>query len=457
MCRKPKKIKIDECIELLSDSFSKFKDPRAFCEISLHDILMSSYAIFALKYPSLLSFESAMLEDDQRKENLRSLFKVARVPSDTQLRDIVDLIDSKNFEPIFKKIFNTAQRSKLLENYEFIRVNNQPHYLICTDGTGYFRSDKVGCFSCNSYDGGEKKRLKKYGHNMLGSSLVHPDRREVISLCPEPIITQDGSNKNDCELNAFKRFIPKFRRDHPKLNVIFSLDALYATEPPIKLMFKHDCSFITVVKETNGTVFRQVNEGENSGETRQYEYSYEIGDKVKKQVIHRYRYRNNIHLNQDPRSTRVNFVEFWEEINWDGKNGPETKRAHFAWITDLKVNKDTIVNIMKGGRARWKIENETFNTLKNQGYNLEHNYGHGSNHLSVNFIMMMFLSFLIDQLQQSSCQRFRKSISIYGRRSEVWKEMAMKFCSFYFENWDHFFQFLNKEAKLEYKITYNSS
>jgi hypothetical protein len=455
MCRKPKKVKLQECIEILRNLFSKFDDHRAFSDIPLSDFLMTSFAIFSLKYPSLLNFENAMKED-KRKDNLKSLFGISKVPSDTHLRDIMDVVDTDQFRVIFKKFFTCAQRNKLLENYEFLRIGNQPHYLISSDGTGYFRSDKVGCISSNNYDGGEKKRLNKYGHNMLGVSLVHPNRQEVIPLCPEPVIAQDGNTKNDCELNAFKRFLPKFRQDHPKLSVIMSLDALYSTEPPIKLMFEHDCSFIIVVKETNGTVFRQINDGEVTGETLHHEYSYEIGDKVKKQVIHRYRYMSNIHLNQDPRSTRVNFLEFWEEINWEGKKGPETKRTHYAWITDLKVNKETIVQLAKGGRARWKIENETFNTLKNQGYNFEHNYGHGKNNLSVNFIMIMFLAFLVDQIQQASCQSFQKALGRYGSKKMLWTEMASQFRYFFFANWDHFFQFLNKEAVLKAEIIYRS-
>lgn len=76
---------------------------------------------------------------------------------------------------------------------------------------------------------------------------------------------------------------------------------------------------------------------------------------------------------------------------------------------------------MRGGRARWKIENETFNTLKNQGYNLEHNYGLGEKHLGVVFTMLMMLAFLVDQTQQLCCQLFQ---CVWGKvRSEkaLWK------------------------------------
>lgn len=444
MCRKPEKVKLQQCVDLLRDEFQKIKDHRAFCDIELDDFLMSSYAVFALKYPSLLNFETSMRQDKKR-HNLKSLFGISKIPSDTQLRDVMDLVDQKSFRPIFKKLFSMAQRNKLLERFEFIRENNMPSYLLSIDGTGYFRSDKIGCLSCNSYESKDNKKTKKYGHSMLGASLVHPDQKEVLSFCPEPIIAQDGNTKNDCELNAFKRFIPDFRREHPKLNVVVNLDALYATEPPIKLMFEHDCSFIIVVKETNGNVFRQVNDGEKNGETSHHEYSYEIGDKVKKQVIHRFRWRKNIHLNQDPRSTRVNFLEFWEEINWEGKRGPTSKKTHYSWVTDLEVNKKTVVNLMKGGRARWKIENETFNTLKNQGYNLEHNYGHGKSNLSVNFIMMMFLAFFIDQIQQASCHKFKKAALIFSSRKMLWEEFMSLFRQFYFEDLEQFFGVLTKE------------
>ena len=56
-----------------------------------------------------------------------------------------------------------------------------------------------------------------YSHQLLGAALIHPDRREVIPLMPEPIVKQDGTEKNDCERNAAKRFLAKLRQDHPHL------------------------------------------------------------------------------------------------------------------------------------------------------------------------------------------------------------------------------------------------
>jgi hypothetical protein len=101
MARPQKTIKIEQCTSLLSDEFSKFKDPRAgFSEIKLKDFLLSAYAIFALKYPSLLNFQNEM-DDEKKLHNLKNLFKIERIPSNTHLRDIMDELDFKQFRVIF--------------------------------------------------------------------------------------------------------------------------------------------------------------------------------------------------------------------------------------------------------------------------------------------------------------------------------------------------------------------
>lgn len=454
MARPQKTIKIEQCISLFSEEFSKFKDPRnGFSEIELKDFLLSTYAIFALKYPSLLNFQNEM-EDEKKFHNLKSLFKVDRIPSNTHLRDIIDELDYSQFRIIFKKLFADLQRSKLFERYEFIRMHGRPHYLINSDGSGYFRSEKIKCDCCMEYNTTkENKPIIKFGHNMLGSALVHPDHKEVFPFCPEPIINKDGNNKNDCEQNSFKRFISDFRREHPKLDVVINLDALFATEPPIRYLMEHDCSFIIGVKETNGTVYMQVKDGEIDDSTKSHEYSYEIGGTIKKQVHHRYRYRTNVRLTQNMNSPKLNFVEFWEVITWvDSKGKEQQKKCHFAWVTDIPLTKESIVTIMKGGRARWKIENETFNTLKNHGYNLEHNYGHGRKNLSVNFIMMMFLAFFVDQIQLSSCQVFKKVLKKKVRLKYLWQEIVAQFKFLFYKSWEEFYGMITGDFILESKL-----
>jgi hypothetical protein len=128
-------------------------------------------------------------------------------------------------------------------------------------------------------------------------------------------------------------------------------------------------------------------------------------------------------VNQD---VRVNFIEYWEV--------GEHKVQHFSWVTDLRVSQRNVYHLMRGGRARWKIENETFNTLKNQGYHFEHNYGHGTQNLSVVFAMVMMLAFLVDQTQQLCCALFQAVWSKLGSKRLLWERMRALFYDYALES-----------------------
>ena len=136
-------------------------------------------------------------------------------------------------------------------------------------------------------------------------------------------------------------------------------------------------------------------------------------------LVHRFRFVNDVPLNASNADVRVHFIEYWE-IGQD-------KVQHFSWVTDLRVNTRNVYWLMRGGRARWKIENETFNTLKNQGYNFEHNYGHGAQHLSVVFATMMMLAFLVDQIQQRCCALFQAVWAKLGTKRLLWERLRAVF------------------------------
>ena len=93
---------------------------------------------------------------------------------------------------------------------------------------------------------------------------------------------------------------------------------------------------------------------------------------------------------------------------------------------------------MRGGRARWKIENETFNTLKNQGYHFEHNFGHGNQYLCTVFAYFMMLAFLIDQTQQHGCAFFQAALRFQKRKIKLWDRMRQYFETYIFKDWESF-------------------
>ena len=123
-------------------------------------------------------------------------------------------------------------------------------------------------------------------------------------------------------------------------------------------------------------------------------------------------------LNASNEDVRVNFLQHHE---YDPKTGDVSKR--FSWVTDCELDRSKLLHFQRGGRSRWRIENETFNTLKNQGYHYEHNYGHGKKNLSTVLILLMFLAFLVDQVQQASCPLFDAVLKKLGSRRSLWDHL----------------------------------
>lgn len=167
------------------------------------------------------------------------------------------------------------------------------------------------------------------------------------------------------------------------------------------------------------------------------------------QVLHRFRWIHSVELNESNPDCKINFLEYWQIEN--------DKTTHWSWATDLELSKDNVYQIMKAGRARWAIENETFNTLKNQGYSFEHNFGHGNQYLSVIFAMLMMLAFFIDQIQQIACQFFQKARERLGTKSRHWETMRSFIQHFKFSGWEEFLSALAFGIKTEFKIEFDSS
>jgi hypothetical protein len=325
------------------------------------------------------------------------------------MREILDPVSPKWLRPVFKSVFRQLQRGKALEAMAFL----DDHYLLALDGTGYFSSPTIHCASCLHKI--HRNGSVTYAHQMLGAAIIHPDVRAVIPLLPEPIGKHDGTDKNDCERNAAQRFIVRLRQDHPHLKFIVTEDSLSANAPHIETLHNHALHFILGVKEgDHAFVFQQVQAAEHAGRMA----SYERHDRAAG-VRHRFRFINDVPLNASHVDVRVNFIEYWEM----GDN----KVQHFSWVTDLRVSTRNVFHLMRGGRARWKIENETFNTLKNQGYHFEHNYGHGTQNLSVVFAMVMMLAFLVDQTQQLCCALFQAVWAKLGSKRLLWERMRALF------------------------------
>jgi hypothetical protein len=400
-----KHLSADALFRLVHTGFDHIPDYRpADVDIALPDVLMSACAMFSLKAPALLAFDKERAEG-----NWHTIYGIQRVPCDTYLRAILDPVSPKGLRPVFTSVFRQLQRGKALESLTFL----DGHYLLALDGTEYFSSKTMHCTACLHRV--HRHGAITYAHQLLGAAIIHPDQRAVIPLMPEPIMNRDGTDKNDGERNAAKRFVAKLRQDPPHLKCIVTDDSLRSNAPHIETLQADDLHYILGVKEgDHASLFQQGQAAEHAGRVTAYERHDRAAG-----LVHRFRFVNDVPLNASHAEVRGNFIEYWEM--------GQDKVQHFSWITDLRVTKRNVFHLMRGGRARWKIENETFNTLKNQGYHFEHTYGHGEQHLSVVCAMLLLLACLVDQAQQL-CWAWCRAVWLQlGSQRLLWERMRALF------------------------------
>jgi len=260
--------------------------------------------------------------------------------------------------------------------------------------------------------------------------------RQVLPLAPEPVQNTDGTKKQDCEINAGKRLVGSIRRRHPKLPIIITGDSLYSKQPFINAVKQARMSYILVAKPNDHKqLFQRVLEMDAIGDGGNLELTDDKGR------IHRYRWVNQVPLNGSKDADDVNFFQY-ELI-------PKDKVTYQnSWVTDIAIDEHNIVDLVKGGRARWKIENETFNTLKNQGYHIEHNFGHGHRHLSMNFFILNLLAFFMHEIFQLTDRLYQACRRKTSARKEYFALLRRTFQILLFRSWQHMLQCIHAPPEL---------
>lgn len=404
---------------MLSKRFSQVEDNRDpdRTTYKLHDFFMTGFAMMYFQDPSLLTFQHR-LQKGCNCNNLKTMFNIESIPKETQLRDILDQAPAEELEHIFSDYLFGLQRAKQLELYQFLNG----YYLMPLDGSQYFSSDKICCPGCLTK---KTKGKIRYHHQILQAAIVHPDMKQVLPLAPESIQNSDGSKKQDCEINASKRIISKIKKAHPRLKIIITGDGLYSKQPFINELKTAGMSYILVAKPTDHKIlFEWVDELTELGDGSEFE----LKDSKGKRYV--YQWINKVPLNGTPGADEVNFFQF-KIIN---KAGKVTFKN--SWVTDILIGKNNIKDLVRGGRARWKIENETFNTLKNQGYHLEHNFGHGKKNLSMVFFMLNLLAFYTHQILELTDHIYQRCRQDFSSRKEFWNQIRCTFRFMVFKNWE---------------------
>jgi len=408
--------------KVLLKRFSRIADHRDREKVGheLRDVCMSAVAMFCYQDPSLLQFQKRT-EAPILGANLRNLWSIASVPSDSQMRTVMDEIDSGEFEGLFTTFFRLLQRGKHLEQYRVLGT----YYLCVVDGGEYFSSDHIGCPSCLRRTVKKKRGdVLQFSHQIVQAALVHPKISQVIPLCPESVRNADGTVKQDCETNGAKRLLAKLKKVHPKLPFIIVADSLYSKQPMIEGIVSRDMRYVLTAKpEDHKFLMEWVDGLRLLNEVMHMEY------KDRKGRTHVYEWVNEVPLNGNKDAPLVNYFEYWM------KDGEKTV-YHNSWITDLPLDDERIEEMVRIGRSRWMIENEVFNTVKNHGYHIEHNYGHGVRNLSMNFFLINMIAFFLHQIFELTDRTYQWLRKNLGSKRNLWDHLRVYCHAVLFPDWD---------------------
>ena len=410
---------LDSLLGSLRGCLDRFPDKRRGINTTygMGDLGMAAFSVFFMQSPSFLAHQR-QFDAGHGRSNCASLFGIAKIPSDNHIRDMLDPASPALLHPVFAEALNQLRR--IDGGFDvFRRLGGR--VLIALDGTEHHCSRKIRCPHCSTRVRG--KGGTEYYHAMLAATLVAPGHDKVIPLEPEFIAPQDGAEKQDCETMAAKRWLAAHGRRYAALGAVYLGDDLFSRQPLCQAVLNADGHFIFVCKPSSHPLIQEYLTGIGLPVVEQ------AVKRGKQRFVHRYRWLRDVPLRDGSDALMVN----WFEIEIINPKGETTYRNSF--VTDLPVGPDTVVELAACGRARWKIENETFNVLKNKGYNLEHSFGHGKNNLAAILVSLNLLAFAIHTVCDIGDELWRAARVTLGPRYNFFNKLAAITTYLIFPSW----------------------
>lgn len=404
------------------------KGPFRDGQYTMADIGLSAFSVFFMGSPSFLGHQRA-LEEGHGRSNCQTLFGMTAIPTDPHIRKMLDGALPSAFDALF---FKTIATEGVLDPFRRPDGPLNGRTLIAVDGTEHFCSRKMHCARCSSRkrtDGGTE-----YFHAFLGASIVAPGHKQVLPLPPEYIVPQDGAEKQDCERNAAKRWLTRHGPSVIHLRPVFLGDDLFACQPIAAAVQQAGGNFIFTCKPTS---HRTIAEYLNGAELEEHRQTTVTRGKRTTTI---YRWLSEVPIRATEDALSVNWFSI-EILNAKGK-----RTYYNSFVTDLPVTSGTVAELAACGRARWKIENETFNVLKTNGYNLEHNFGHGQETLASVLVTLNLLAFAFHTAARWAVLAWRKAVIARGATYRFFEHLRTVTAYVVFENWDHLLRSIEAAA-----------
>jgi len=393
------------------------------------EAILSAFSVFFMQSPSFLAHQR-VLQRKQGCNNATSLFQIERIPSDQQIRNLLDPLPVQYFQDDFWSIFDGLDEQRHLLQFR----NELGTHLLALDGVTHFSSEQISCSGCLKRQ--DKQGEVHFYHSAITPVIVKAGRAQVIPLPPEFITPQDGQEKQDCERNAAKRWLEQHHTHFADHKITYLGDDLYANQPLCQLIAdSYHQFFIFVCKpDSHTSLYETIAFLEKNGAIQTLSQRHWNG---KHGEIWRYRLVNQIPLRNGNDAIPVNWCELVITHEITG-----VILYQNAFITNHPITPDNVATIVQSGRTRWKIENENNNTLKTKGYHFEHNFGHGQQHLSNVLITLNLLAFLLHTVQEITNPLYQSLRQALGARKTFFDDLRALTRYLLFDDWDAFFQFM---------------
>lgn len=405
--------------------------PNRIYEIA--DAVLGAFAVFFVQSPSFLAHQRDM-QRRQGQNNAESLFGIAQVPSDPQIRNLLDPIPPEQLASPFWRVFEQLREGDYLTAYQ----GHLGRWLCALDGTQYFSSQKIHCDRCTTR---EVNGRTYYTHSLVAPVLVAPGENRIIALEPEFVTPQDGVEKQDCELRAAERWLRRNLCHFPAGALTLLGDDLYCHQPFCALVLELRQHFAFTCKpESHPALYQEIELLTKAGGVA--EVSQRRWNGQRHELWH-YRYANRVPLRADLKPLYVN----WCEVTiTEEATGQLVYRN--AWATDHVLTESGLHDFVVAARTRWKSENENNNVLKNYGYHLEHNFGHGQQYLAQTLVMLNLFAFLFHTVLDLCDEQYRRVRAELAARQTFFHDVRALTRYLYFDSWQTLIDFMFTRLEL---------
>jgi hypothetical protein len=431
----PLPLSFEVLLGYLYRAVSAIRDPRQASNARrypLSDVIVGAFSVFFMQCESFLEHQRQM-QSRRGQDNAQSLFGLDAIPSSAQIRNVLDAVAAVGLDEVFFQVYGALRRGGYLQPYQ--QWNG--HLLVALDGTEYFKSQKIHCECCSSRT--HQNGSVTYFHQAILPVIVAPTQTQVLALAPELITPQDGHQKQDCEVAAAKRWVSAHGSRLQPQPITLLGDDLYSHQPMCEHCLQHQVSFIfTCLPESHAALYDWLRYLEANGEVQTLELQ-QWNKRTKE--IYRYRYINQIPLRDTQPALLVNWCELTLMRESDGK-----VLYYNAFVTNHDLTPETVPLVVSAGRSRWKTENENHNVLKTKGYHLEHNFGHGQQHLAACLLTLNLLAFLFHtvlHLVDDAYQQIRRQ---RGTRKGFFQDILALTKYLWFESWQHLLDFMLSDS-----------